>query len=90
MIKANGYFKNLKFYWGSVLLNDKPAQNFLKGGLCKNNTVCILLDKFTSGYNHYITTLDDNWIAKEFMSIAYHATDIEYIENRDNKYDPLT
>lgn len=57
-----------------------------------NNTIFVIMDRYTSKYDHYLTTLDDNWNAKEFMSNAYHEIDIEQDEETEdeNKRDPLT
>jgi hypothetical protein len=68
-VKENEFFGKLKFYWGSVSLNGKFAENFLKVNMpCMDTTVRVLLDRFGSKHNHYVIQMEDNWISKEFMS----------------------
>lgn len=68
-VDKKDFFGMLKFYWGSVSLNGKFAENFLKVNMpCMDTTVRVLLDRFGSKHNHYVIQMEDNWISKEFMS----------------------
>jgi hypothetical protein len=62
------FFKHLKFYCGSVLINDRFTNRFAVKGPCMNAIIRVLLDSFGNKHEHFVNTLDDNWIAKEFMS----------------------
>ena len=81
-VDEKSFFSKLKFYWSSVLLNDKHAENFLKENKpCIETTVRVLLDRLGSKHDHFVIQMGDNWISKGFMSIAYSApTNIEESE----------
>jgi len=90
-VAEKSFFSKLKFYWGSVSLNNKHAENFLKENKpCMDTTVRVLLDRFGSKHNQFVIQMEDNWISKEFMSNAFNAAHLnidesEYAKNEDLK-----
>jgi len=83
-VDEKSFFKSLKFYWGSVSLNGRNAENFLKENMpCMDTTVRVLLDKFGSKHNHYVIQMEDSWISKEFMSVAYSAANAAIDESEE-------
>lgn len=89
-VKENEFFGKLKYYWGSVSLNGKFAENFLKVNMpCMDTTVRVLLDRFGSKHNHYVIQMEDNWISKEFMSVAYDAANANIDESEEAQKEKL-
>ena len=78
---AANFSKHLKFYWKSANLTDRFAANFITKGACMNAVIRVLIDAFEDKHNHFVITMEDNWVAKEFMSVCYNPA---YLTARDN------
>ena len=66
------FASHLKFVWKSAQLGSRFACNFIeKGSACMNATVRVLMDAFEENHRHYVITMEDNWVSKEFMSASF-------------------
>jgi len=81
---AANFSKHLKFYWKSANLTDRFAANFITKGACMNAVIRVLIDAFEDKHNHFVITMEDNWVAKEFMSVSYNPAYIKAAENSKN------
>jgi hypothetical protein len=69
--------KHLKFMYNGIEVSTKPPIKLIPDfkdtgiGLCMYAKINVILDRFKSDHEHYVNTLEDNWISKEFMSVVY-------------------
>jgi len=49
-----------------------------------NAVIRVLIDAFEDKHNHFVITMEDNWVAKEFMSVSYNPAYIKAAENSKN------
>lgn len=82
---ANKFFNHLKFYWKSANITSRFAANFITKGACMNSIIRVVMDAFNEKHLHYVITMEDNWIAKEYMSAAYNPAYLLPGENAKNK-----
>jgi len=65
---TNKFKGHLKFYWKSANITDRFAAKFITKGACMNAMIRVVMDAFDEKHCHYVIKMEDNWIAKEFMS----------------------
>jgi hypothetical protein len=65
----------LKFLHNGIVVSDKAPRQITKTypemGPCMFFVISVILDKFKSDHEHWINSLEDNWIPKEFMQVAF-------------------
>lgn len=80
--------KHLKFTHDGIDVSEKPPKHMIPSfpniGLCMFAKIKVVLDRFSSEFEHYVNTLEDNWISKEFMQVVY---DPKLIENREYSHE---
>lgn len=62
------FFRHLKFYWKSANITGRYAEKFITKGACMNAIIRVVMDAFDEKHCHYVLKMEDNWVAKEFMS----------------------
>jgi hypothetical protein len=80
-VKEKNFYSHLKFYWKSANITSRFAVNFITKGACMNATIRVIMDAFDEKHKHSVITMEDNWVAKEFMSAAYNPAYLTPEEN---------
>jgi len=65
----------LKFYNKTKFISGSKPTDIWVGednSPCINNLIRVMFDRFPDDSNeHYVHSLEDNWISKEFMSLVF-------------------
>jgi len=57
-------------------------KGLLENRLTKDNFIQVIADRFPGGVEHYVCNMEDNYIAKEFMSSVYNEAEV-YLPVKD-------